>query len=70
MIYERIGAYLRKSLIKLYGDSERSFNEKVRNIFRLYKGNLPRFNEVFECNFQTEVTPGKSLQIFKVFFRT
>ncbi|CDW91715.1 UNKNOWN [Stylonychia lemnae] len=69
LIYERIGSYLRRNLINMYQDEERKFNEKVKNIHRIYKGNLKRFNEIFESNFKTDITPKKSLQIFKVFFR-
>ena len=69
VIYERIGTYLRKSLIALYTDEETRFNDKLRQLQRLYKTNVRKFNEVFGSAFKSEVVPTKSLKIFKVFFR-
>ena len=66
LIYERIGAYLRRTLVGFYVEEEKRFNEKVRSIFKLYKGHPKRFNEVFGSNFKNEIIPTKSLQIFKV----
>lgn len=56
-MYERIGSYLRRNLVNLYQDEERKFNEKVKNVFRIYKGNIKRFNEIFESSFKSEITP-------------
>ena len=56
-MYERIGAYLRRSLMSMYEDEEKKFNEKVKAIYRIYKGSIKRFNEVFDSNFKTEITP-------------
>eukprot|EP00347_Sterkiella_histriomuscorum_P000874 403374192 len=69
LMYERIGAYIRRNLISMYEEEERKFNDKVKSILRLYKGSIKRFNEAFDSSFKTEITPTNSLQIFKVFFR-
>lgn len=61
MIYERIGAYMRKNLINMYSDEEWKFNEKVKKLYRLYKSNIKEFNAVMSSNFKTDISPGKAL---------
>ena len=69
LMYERIGAYTRKNLIHMYFDEERKFNNRVASLYKLYKHNIKKFNEIMQSDFKTDFTPGKSLEIFKVFFR-
>ena len=45
LIYERIGAYMRKNLINMYRDEEFKFNEKAKKLFRVYKSNIKEFNQ-------------------------
>ena len=44
LIYERIGAYMRKNLINMYRDEDWKFNEKVKKLYRVYKSNIKEFN--------------------------
>lgn len=69
LIYERIGAYMRKNLVELYQEEERRLADKMRQLHAVYKSNLRQFNEALQADFKSEITPGKSAQIFKVFFR-
>jgi predicted helicase len=61
LIYERIGAYMRKNLIKMYEDEERQLGLKMKALYDLYKSDLKKFNEVFGSEFKTEIVPKKSL---------
>jgi hypothetical protein len=69
LMYERIGAYTRKNLIHMYFDEERKFNNRVASLYKIYKHNIKKFNEIMQSDFKSDFTPGKSLEIFKVFFR-
>jgi hypothetical protein len=69
LMYERIGAYTRKNLIHMYFDEERKFNNRVASLYKIYKHNIKKFNEIMQSDFKADFTPGKSLEIFKVFFR-
>ena len=69
LIYERIGAYMRKNLINMYRDEDWKFNEKVKKLYRVYKSDIKQFNQALSSAFKTDITPGKSAQILKVFFR-
>ena len=60
---------MRKNLINMYQDEERKLNDKMRYLFNLYKTNLKQFNEAIHSDFKTEILPGKSLSMMKVFFR-
>jgi hypothetical protein len=53
----------------MYREEERKFNEKVKQLYKLYKTNIKRFNDIISSDFKTDIIPGKALQIFKVFFR-
>jgi hypothetical protein len=64
-----MGAYMRKNLVKMYEEEENRLNAKMKHLYQLYKTNLKKFNEVFGAEFKSEITPGKCLKIFKVFFR-
>lgn len=60
---------MRKNLINMYRDEEFKFNEKAKKLFRVYKSNIKEFNQALQSSFKTDITPGKSAQILKVFFR-
>lgn len=45
LIYERIGAYMRKNLINMYEDEERKLNHKMKMLFKLYQNNIKKYNE-------------------------
>lgn len=47
LIYERIGTYLRKTLIGLYEEEERKFNNKVVALYKMYNNDLKQFNNFF-----------------------
>ncbi len=53
----------------MYYDEERKFNNRVASLYKIYKHNIKKFNEIMQSDFKTDFTPGKSLEIFKVFFR-
>jgi hypothetical protein len=63
---------MRKNLITMYEDEERRLNEKMRALYALFKGNLRRFNDIFQSELKPDAVstlPDKALRIFKVFFR-
>lgn len=43
---------MRKNLIKMYEDEERKINDKMRQLYNLYKTDFKRFNEVFGSDFK------------------
>ena len=60
---------MRKNLIHMYYDEERKFNNKVASLLKIFKNNIKKFNEIMQSDFKSDFSPGKSLEIFKVFFR-
>mmetsp|Transcript_43840 Transcript_43840/g.31942 ORF Transcript_43840/g.31942 Transcript_43840/m.31942 type:complete len:90 (+) Transcript_43840:29-298(+) len=69
MIFERIGLYLRSTLVEIYQYEEQQFNEKLNNLALVYSKNIDKFNSIFNYELKKEHIPNKSLRIFKVFFR-
>ncbi|TNV77955.1 hypothetical protein FGO68_gene5268 [Halteria grandinella] len=69
LIYERIGAYVRKNLTKQYEEEESKLTSKMRQLYTLYKSDLKSFNEFMGSDFKSEIPAGKCVKIFKVFFR-
>lgn len=69
MIYDRIGIFLRNTLIKEYQSEEKEFADNLSYYLHLYRTDLKKFNETFQFDFTPEMKPVKALDIFKVFFR-
>ena len=69
LIYERIGTYMRKNLQSLYVEEDRRLNDKVKQLYNVYKTDISKFNEIMQSDFKSQLQPNKSLQIMKVFFR-
>lgn len=45
----------------MYFDEERKFNTRVSQLFKTYKTNIKKFNDIMQSDFKTDFTPGKSL---------
>ena len=67
LIYERIGTYLRKSLITLYQKEETDFTHKCQALVHIFKTDIMKFNSIFSCNLLPNMKPDKSLKIFNLF---
>ena len=69
LIFERVGIYLRKTLMGMYIDEEDMFNSKLKEYNIMFNNNLEEFNKLFNSQIKREYVPKKSLRIFKVFFK-
>ena len=72
LIYERVGSYLLKSLVKLYCNDELNFRERFSQIYQIGTKDRKTFNRLFSCNLPDELEPtsqSKSVQILKVFWK-
>lgn len=66
MIYEKIGSYLLKSLASLYAEDELSFINKCEAIYQISRNDRDHFNELFNCQMPSGLTPKISAKILKV----
>mmetsp|Transcript_14905 Transcript_14905/g.25393 ORF Transcript_14905/g.25393 Transcript_14905/m.25393 type:complete len:148 (-) Transcript_14905:335-778(-) len=66
MIYERIGAYLRRQLIKNYIVEENSFIEKCVQLDSLFQRDIVAFNQLNHSDFKPNFKPRKSMKILRL----
>lgn len=69
MIYEKIGSYLLKSLASLYTEDELSFINKCEAIYQISRTDRDHFNQLFQCQIPSSLTPKISSKILKIMHR-
>ena len=55
LIYERVGSYLLKSLVKLYSSDELRYREKFSQIYQIATKDRARFNQLFGSSLPEEL---------------
>ena len=57
LIYERVGSYLLKSLVKLYSSDGLRYREKFSQIYQIATKDRAQFNQLFGSSLPEELEP-------------